>query len=47
MKIVFLDRDTLSPQTRLPAFSYQHELQVHARTDEEEVGERLRASPGD
>jgi glycerate dehydrogenase len=42
MKIVFLDRDTLSPQTRLPAFSFQHELQVYGSTAEDEVGVRLR-----
>ena len=41
MKIVFLDRDTLSPQTRLRAPAFDHELICHARTSSAQVPERI------
>jgi glycerate dehydrogenase len=41
MKIVFLDRDTLSPQTALRKPSFSHELQLHGRTAPAEVGARI------
>ncbi len=40
-RIVFLDRDTLSPRTRLRAPAFPHELVVHARTGPDEVGARI------
>lgn len=41
MKIVFLDRDTLSPQTRLKPPGFGHQLVVHARTRPDEVAQRI------
>lgn len=41
MKIVFLDRDTLSPQTRLRPPAFPHELVCHARTAPAEVAARI------
>jgi len=41
MKIVFLDRGTLSPQTTLRSPRFRHELQVHDRTSDHEVAERI------
>lgn len=40
-KIVFLDRDTLSPTTKLRKFSFPHKLQVYHRTNADEVAERI------
>lgn len=40
-RIVFLDRNTLSPETRLRAFSFPHELILHDRTAPHEVQERI------
>lgn len=40
-RIVFLDRDTLSPQTRLRAPDFAHELTLHPRTTAAEVAERI------
>lgn len=40
-KIVFLDRDTLSPETVVRAPAFPHELIVHARTAPEEVAARI------
>jgi glycerate dehydrogenase len=40
-KIVFLDRDTLSPQTRLRAPTFVHELVLHDRTTPEQVAQRI------
>lgn len=40
-KIVFLDRATLAPQIRLRAPSFMHEWVEHARTQPNEVAERL------
>ena len=41
MKIVFLDRDTLSPQTRLRAPGFPHVLVSHGRTAAAEVAARI------
>ncbi|MBA3043008.1 MAG: D-2-hydroxyacid dehydrogenase [Alphaproteobacteria bacterium] len=41
LKIVFLDRDTLSPETVLRAPAFAHELIVHDRTAPEEVATRI------
>ena len=41
MKIVFLDRATLSPQTVLRAAAFEHRLEVHDRTEPEQVAERI------
>src|SRR5918994_4851733 len=41
VRIVFLDRATLSPQTRLRAPGFPHEMAVHERTAPEEVAERI------
>lgn len=41
LKIVFLDRDTLSPETTLRAPAFPHELVVHDRTAPGEVAERI------
>lgn len=41
MKIVILDRDTLSPQTVLRAPSFAHEIQSWGRTAPEQVAERI------
>lgn len=40
-RVVFLDRDTLSPETRLRPLSFPHELVVYDRTSPEEVGDRI------
>jgi glycerate dehydrogenase len=42
IRIVFLDRDTLSPETVVRAPSVSHEMVVHARTAPHEVAERIR-----
>ena len=41
MRIVFLDRDTLSPQTRLRALCFDHELVCHDRTSTAELASRI------
>lgn len=41
MKIVFLDRDTLSPQTRLREPAFPHEIRLFGRTSTEQVAERI------
>lgn len=41
MKIVFLDRDTLSPQTRLRAPRFAHELENFGRTEPADVATRI------
>lgn len=41
MKIVFLDRDTLSPQTRLRTPGFDHELVCHDRTSAAELASRI------
>ena len=41
MKIVFLDRDTLSPHTTLRPPSFAHRLQVYDRTAPDEVAARI------
>jgi glycerate dehydrogenase len=41
VKIVFLDRDTLSPQTRLREPSFSHELVSYGRTAPDEVSARI------
>ena len=41
MKIVILDRDTLSPQTVLRTPSFRHEIQSWGRTAAEEVADRI------
>jgi glycerate dehydrogenase len=40
-RVVFLDRDTLSPETRLRPLGFAHELVVHDRTRAEEVAGRI------
>ena len=40
-RIVFLDRETLSPQTRLRAPAFPHELVVYEHTTPDEVAERV------
>ena len=42
MNIVFLDRSTLSPQTRLRAPSFDHDMAVFDRTAPTEVADRIR-----
>ena len=44
MKIVILDRDTLSPQTVLRTPSFRHEIQSWGRTAAEEVADRIAAA---
>lgn len=41
LKVVFLDRATLSPQTVLRSFSFAHEMNVHDRTAPDEVAGRI------
>jgi glycerate dehydrogenase len=41
MKIVFLDRDTLSPQTRLREPAFEHEMVCHGRTSAAEAAKRI------
>ena len=41
MKVVFLDRDTLSPGTGLRTLAFEHELICHGRTSAEQVAERV------
>ena len=41
MKVVFLDRDTLSPGTRLRTLAFEHELVCHSRTSAEQVAARV------
>lgn len=41
MNIVFLDRDTVSPQTNLRAPVFSHQLIVHGRTRPDEVAGRI------
>lgn len=41
LKIVFLDRDTLSPETVLRAPAFPHQLIVHDRTAPEDVATRI------
>ena len=45
MNIVFLDRDTISPQTVLRPFAFPHNLQVYGRTGADEL--RLRLAEAD
>lgn len=40
-RVVFLDRDTLSPETRLRAPGFPHELVVYERTAPEQTAERI------
>ena len=42
LRIVYLDRDTLSPETVVRAPSVPHEMVVHARSAPNEVAERIR-----
>ncbi|WP_455288913.1 D-2-hydroxyacid dehydrogenase [Cupriavidus necator] len=41
MKIVFLDRSTISPQTTLRTMPFPHELELHDETAETEVAARI------
>ena len=41
MNLVFLDCDTLSPQTRLRTPSFEHTLTCHGRTSPAEVAARI------
>ena len=40
-EIVFLDRETLPPETRLRPLAFPHRLTVHARTAADQVAERI------
>lgn len=40
-EVVFLDRETLSPETRLRPLSFPHRLTVHDQTQAHEVAERI------
>jgi glycerate dehydrogenase len=40
-RIVFLDRESLSPQTTLKPIPFEHELTIFARTAPEQVAERI------
>ncbi|WP_028220831.1 D-2-hydroxyacid dehydrogenase [Paraburkholderia oxyphila] len=40
-RIVFLDRESLSPQTKLKPIPFAHELTIFPRTEPEQVGERI------
>ena len=40
-RVVFLDRDTLSPETVVRELGFPHELVVHDRTTPEQVAERI------
>ncbi|WP_124076950.1 D-2-hydroxyacid dehydrogenase [Burkholderia gladioli] len=42
MNIIFLDRNTLSPQTRLRSPGFEHDLKVFDATAPEQVAERIR-----
>lgn len=42
LRVVFLDRDTLSPQTRLRPPAFPHELTIFGKTAPAEVVERIR-----
>lgn len=41
MKIVFLDRSTISPQTLLKPFPFPHELELYEETKDDEVAARI------
>lgn len=41
LQVVFLDRDTISPQTTLRPLSFKHELKVHGRTSRDQVAQRI------
>ena len=41
LQVVFLDRDTISPETVLRPFAFEHELKVYDRTRPEQVAERI------
>ena len=42
MKVVFLDRGTISPDVRLPALSFPHTLESHERTPPDQAAARIR-----
>ncbi|TKR56016.1 D-2-hydroxyacid dehydrogenase [Allopusillimonas ginsengisoli] len=41
MQVVFLDRETISPQTTLRSLSFAHELKVYGRTSRDQAVERI------
>lgn len=41
LKVVFLDRDTISPETVLRSLSFPHELVVYDRTPADQVAQRI------
>lgn len=41
LKVVFLDRETISSETLLREFSFPHTLETHGRTRPEQVAERI------
>lgn len=41
LRIVFLDRDTVAPQTTLRPFSFPHQLEVYGKTRPDQVGQRI------
>jgi len=41
LKVVFLDRETISPETVLQEFSFPHTLELHGRSRPEEVAQRI------
>lgn len=41
MQVVFLDRDTISPDTALRPLSFEHDIRVYGRTSRDQVPERI------
>jgi glycerate dehydrogenase len=41
LQVVFLDRETISPQTVLRPLSFKHELKVYGRTSRDQVAQRI------
>ncbi|MDS1141587.1 D-2-hydroxyacid dehydrogenase [Pusillimonas sp. SM2304] len=41
LQVVFLDRDTISPDTVLRPLSFEHELKVYGRSSRDQVAERI------
>lgn len=41
LQVVFLDRETISPQTQLRTLSFSHELRLYGRTGPDEVASRI------
>lgn len=41
LSIVFLDRETISPNTKIPEFNFAHEIKVFGKTNADEVSNRI------